>query len=65
MTSPSTALVRPREGAMLAGVCAGLARWIGWDVTLVRLLYILVSVVSAAVPGVLIYVILWVVMPRE
>ncbi len=50
---------------MIAGVCAGLARWTGWDVTIVRLLYVLVSIASVAFPGLLVYLILWVVMPRE
>ena len=46
-------------------VCAGLAEWLGWDIALVRLLYLLVSIISAAFPGVLAYVILWIVMPEE
>jgi phage shock protein PspC (stress-responsive transcriptional regulator) len=49
---------------MIAGVCGGLAEWLGWDVTVVRLLYILVSVLSVAFPGILVYVILWILMPR-
>jgi phage shock protein PspC (stress-responsive transcriptional regulator) len=48
---------------MLAGVCGGLAEWLGWDATLVRVLFVLVSVLSAAFPGILVYVILWIVMP--
>jgi phage shock protein PspC (stress-responsive transcriptional regulator) len=50
---------------MIAGVCGGLARWLGWDPTLVRVLYVVVSVLSAAFPGILVYVVLWVVMPEE
>ena len=37
---------------------------LAWDPTLVRLLYILVSVISAAFPGILVYLVLWVVMPQ-
>jgi len=48
---------------MLAGVCGGLAEWLGWDTTLVRVLYVVVSVFSAAFPGILVYVVLWFVMP--
>lgn len=48
---------------MIAGVCGGLAAWLGWDVTLVRILYIVVSILSAAFPGILAYIILWIVMP--
>jgi len=48
---------------MIAGVCAGIAEWLGWDVTLVRVGYVLVSILSAAFPGILIYIILWIIMP--
>ena len=49
---------------MLAGVCGGIAEWLGWSTTWVRLLYVLISVASAAFPGILVYVILWVVVPK-
>jgi phage shock protein PspC (stress-responsive transcriptional regulator) len=49
---------------MIAGVCGGLAQALGWDPTLVRILYVLVSVISAAFPGILVYLVLWVVMPQ-
>lgn len=62
MVSPRTPLRRSRS-RMLAGVCGGLAEWLGWDATLVRILFVLVSVLSAAFPGILVYLILWVVMP--
>ena len=50
---------------VIAGVCAGLAEWIGWDIALVRLLYLLVSIFSAGFPGIIAYIILWIVMPEE
>ena len=49
---------------MIAGVCGGLAEWLGWDPTVVRVLYVVVSFFSAALPGVLVYLILWLVVPR-
>jgi phage shock protein PspC (stress-responsive transcriptional regulator) len=49
---------------MIAGVCGGLAESLGWNPTLVRILYVLVSVLSAAFPGILVYVVLWIVMPK-
>jgi len=49
---------------MIAGVCGGLAEWLGWDVTLVRVLYVVVSVLSAAFPGFIVYLVLWALMPR-
>ena len=57
-------LYRSRRNVMIAGVCAGLAEWLGWSPTWVRLLYILVSILSVAFPGIVVYLILWVVMPK-
>jgi len=56
-------LHRSRRHRMIAGVCGGLAEWLGWDPTLVRILYVVVSVLSAAFPGILVYIVLWVLMP--
>jgi phage shock protein C len=50
---------------MIAGVCGGLARWIGWDATAVRILYVLVSIFSVAFPGIIVYIILALLMPLE
>jgi phage shock protein C len=58
------ALVRSRRNRMIAGVCGGIAQSLAWDPTLVRLLYVFVSVISAAFPGILVYLVLWVVMPE-
>ena len=55
---PETRLARSRRHRMLAGVCGGMADWMGWDPTVVRLLFVLVSVFSAAFPGILVYIIL-------
>jgi phage shock protein C len=49
---------------MIAGVCGGIAEWQGWDPTIVRIVYVLVSIFSAAFPGILVYIILMLVMPR-
>jgi phage shock protein PspC (stress-responsive transcriptional regulator) len=57
-------LYRSRRHRILAGVCGGLAEWLGWDPTWVRVLYVLVSVLSVAFPGMIVYVILWIVMPN-
>ena len=57
-------LTRSNNG-IIAGVCAGLAEWLGWDVTLVRILYVLISIFSAAFPETLAYIILWIVMPAK
>ena len=59
------ALHRSRRNKMIAGVCGGLAETLGWDATMVRLLYVLVSILSAAFPGILVYIVLWVVAPES
>jgi phage shock protein PspC (stress-responsive transcriptional regulator) len=50
---------------MIAGVVAGLARYLGIDVTLARVLYVVGSIISAAFPGVLVYLLLWIIVPEE
>lgn len=59
------ALTRSRQNRMIAGVCGGLAEWLGWDVTMVRVLYVAVSVLSVAFPGIIVYLVLWIAMPQE
>jgi phage shock protein C len=58
------ALMRSRRNRMIAGVCGGIAESLRWDPTLVRALYVLVSILSAAFPGILVYIVLWLVMPE-
>ena len=55
--------LRKSKDKVLAGVCGGIAQWLGWDPTLVRVLYVVVSIVSVAFPGILVYVLLWLIMP--
>jgi phage shock protein C len=56
-------LTRSRN-KMIAGVCAGIAEYFGWEVTLFRVVFVIVSILSVAFPGILVYLVLWVVMPR-
>ena len=58
-------LRRSRRNRMIGGVVAGLADYIGMDPTLARVLYVLISVFSAAFPGILFYLILMIVVPEE
>lgn len=58
-------LERTGDDKIIAGVCGGIAKYLGWDPAIVRLLYVLVSIFSAAFPGLLVYIILWIVMPEE
>ena len=57
-------LHRSKNNRMIAGVMGGIAEYLGWSPTWVRLLFVIVSCLSAAVPGILIYIVLWVVMPN-
>lgn len=58
-------LRRSRTNRMVAGVVAGIADHLGIDVTLARALYVVGSVVSAAFPGLIVYVLLWALIPEE
>ena len=64
MVNPANPLRRSRQHRMIAGVCGGLAEWLGWDATVVRVLYVVVSALSAAFPGIVAYIVLWMVMPE-
>jgi phage shock protein PspC (stress-responsive transcriptional regulator) len=55
---------RSRQDAILGGVCAGIAKHFGWSVTGTRVGYVILSIFSAAFPGILVYLILWLVLPR-
>ena len=59
------ALQRSKTKRMIAGVCGGIAETYSWDPTLVRVIYVLASILSAAFPGILVYIILWVLVPEE
>lgn len=59
------ALRRSRTNRLIGGVCGGIAESLGWSPTRVRVLYVLVSVLSAAFPGILVYIVLWIVIPSE
>jgi phage shock protein PspC (stress-responsive transcriptional regulator) len=64
MAATGNKLYRSSSNRIIAGVCGGIADWLGWSPTLVRVLYVVGSVLSVAFPGILVYVILWIVMPR-
>lgn len=58
-------LTRSRHERMIAGVCGGLAEYFDVDSTMVRVAFVLISALSAAFPGLLIYLIMWLVVPEE
>lgn len=58
-------LYKSRTDRIISGVCGGLADYINADPTVVRALFVLVSILSAAFPGILVYIILAIVMPER
>jgi len=64
---PSTVynrLSRPRDERKLAGVCAGVARYLGVDVTLVRILFVVLALWPVGV-GLILYIVCWFAMPND
>ena len=57
-------LQRSRDDRMIAGICGGFAEWLGWDPSLVRIAYVVFSILSAGFPGTLAYIVLWFIMPE-
>jgi phage shock protein PspC (stress-responsive transcriptional regulator) len=61
----SGGMTRSRKNALIGGVCAGIAEHFGWSITGTRVAYVLLSIVSAAFPGIIVYLILWLVLPKS
>jgi phage shock protein C len=57
--------LRRSKDRVIAGVCGGIANYLGWSANRVRLIYVLVSFFSAAFPGIIVYILLWFLMPEE
>jgi len=67
MAAPSVVrrpLSRPREGRQIAGVCKGLSLTYGWDVTVVRIVAVLLGVICFPV-GEIAYAVAWLIMPEQ
>ena len=63
MTNPRP-FTRSRNDRMLAGVMGGIAQRFGWNSTLLRVIFVILSIASVAFPGILVYLILWLLMPE-
>ena len=59
----SNAKLKRSKDRMIAGVCGGIAEWLGWKADQVRVVYVIVSILSIAFPGIIIYLLLWLLMP--
>ena len=64
MTGSTRPLHRSTKNRMIAGVLGGLAEYFDLDPTLVRAGYVVASIISVAFPGILVYIVLWVVIPE-
>ena len=58
-------LTRPMHEAKIGGVCAGFARYFGLDVTLVRILWLVLTLLPVPFCGGIAYIVCWIVMPKE
>ena len=63
--SAEARLSRPMSEAKIAGVCAGFARYFGVDVTLVRILWVVLTVFPLPCFGLVAYIVAWIVMPKD
>ena len=57
------ALRRSSTDRLIGGVCGGLAGFLGWSSTRVRVLYVALSILSVTFPGIIVYIVLWLVIP--
>lgn len=57
-------IVRPKKGRKIAGVCAAIANYLSVDVTVVRIIFLLL-LLPGGLPGLLPYIILWIMIPEE
>ena len=64
-TKPASGLSRSLDDRMIAGVMGGIARRYGWSPTALRIIYVVGSILSAAFPGILVYLVLWLLIPNE
>ena len=62
---PGTGLSRSLDDRMIAGVMGGIAHRYGWSSTALRIIYVVGSILSAAFPGILVYLVLWLLIPNE
>ncbi len=65
MSGTSVQLRRSTDQRIIAGVLGGIAERFGWDPTLVRVAFVVGSIVSVAFPGILVYLLLWIIIPAD
>lgn len=63
MADETRKVFRRSQDRIIAGVCGGIAEYFGWPAGRVRVAYVILSILSIAFPGTLVYLLLWLVMP--
>ena len=58
-------LYRSKKNRMIAGICGGIGEYFGIDPTLVRVLWVLLTLVSMGILGILAYIIMWIIIPEK
>ena len=58
-------LLRSTNDKWVAGILGDIAEYLDWDPAILRLAYVLLTIFSAAFPGLLMYIFLWIVMPKQ
>lgn len=61
----SLGLYRSKQRNVIAGVMGGIAERYGWNANLLRLIFVIVSISSAAFPGIIVYLVLWLLIPKQ
>jgi len=61
----STKKLYRSDNKAIAGVCAGMAEYFNIDIALFRILFLVISILSAAFPGTIVYIIMWILMPKK
>lgn len=61
----ASGLYRSNRQCMIAGVMGGISERFGWNANLLRLIFVVVSLMSAAFPGILVYLVLWLLIPKQ
>jgi phage shock protein PspC (stress-responsive transcriptional regulator) len=65
MTTETKRLYRSRSDRMIAGVCAGMGKYLGIDATVIRLLFALLAIITGVVPGLILYIVMMFIIPDE
>ena len=65
MANKLVKLHRSQNHRMIAGVMGGIAERFGWNANLLRIIFVIISLMSAAFPGILVYLVLWLIMPKR